>query len=373
MRPSIMFIAALVISSFATGNADDTPDDVDAVIAAYVAAIGGADRWAAITNLVYSNGVYKEADFEWDNAAMSRGRPFHKLVGDKHAAGSFMEGYDGSAWEWFADPGVVLRTVGAASAASRHFAGVEHPFVDYRSKGSSARLLGAVDLDGRPTFVVELTRRDGFIEQYYLDRESALIVASGNASPIHAFGDTVQQLTRIGDYRTVGGVQIPHRFRTVEMPSGRELFSMQWRDIQANRELPGDWFSPPQFERTPLQTLIEKLYEQRDDVEAMLWTYAAFRRAYPEMDTRAALDFAGFQILKMGQAQTAVSLLQRNVEAYPDSADSRFGLARALRGAKRDGEAREELARALKLDPDHQRARAELAELDQATVTRQPE
>lgn len=365
MRPSLLFIATLVIASWATENAAvDRPYGADEIVARYIVAIGGADAVAALDNLVYRRGLYTEGDFSTEFATMSRGRPFHKLVGDKNAPGDFMEGYDGSAWEWFADPGVVLRTVGAASAAGRHYAGVEPPLVDYRAKGSSARVLGQVKLDGRPTVALELTRRDGFVEQIYLDRESALIVASGNAAPIHAFGETVQKLTRFSDYRPVGGVLIAHRSATVEMPSGRELWSMQWNSIEANRDLPGDWFSPPVFTRTPLQSLVENLYQQRDDAQAALWTYEEFRLAYPDIDTQGAVDFAGYQIVKMGQHATAIALLERNVAAHPKSADTRFGLARALLDAGRDTEARTQLAAALAIDPEHPRALAALGKLE---------
>lgn len=364
MRPSLFIIAALVVISYTAGNASAEKRNVDRIIQRYVVAIGADKALPSIRNLYYSGGQYREGEFEIAAGSMSVGRPNHKLVGDKTAPGDFMEGYDGSAWEWFADPGVVIRTVGAASAAARHYAGVEPPLVNYREKGSRARLLGTVDIDGKPSDVIELTRRDGFVEQFYIDQSSSLIVATGSAAPIHAFGETVQKLTRIGDYRRVGGMLIPHQSTTVEMPSGRTLWSMQWTQIEANRDLPPDWFSPPVFERSPLQSFIEHLYAQRDDLTAVEWTYDNFRRAYPDVDTRDAVDFAGFQILKMGQQQTAIALLERNVVDHPKSADSRYELARALLNANRERDARVQLDHALELDPAHKKALKAVKDLE---------
>jgi hypothetical protein len=349
------FAAALALAALIPFPA--TAQTVDDVVARFVDAIGGRAAVDAIDNLVYTNGTYREGDFSSDgNAAMSLSRPWFKLVGDKSAPGGYMEGYDGAAWEWFADPGVVLRTTGPPSAAIRHYAGVEHPLIDYREKGSDATLLGDSVIDERPVNVVRLTRQDGFVEQFYLDRETGLVIASGAAAPIHAFGAAVSQVTRIADYRNVDGLQVPHRFVSTEVPSGRELSSMQWGRIEANRKLPDDWFSPPEFERTPLQGLIERLYGQRDDPDAVLWTYRSFRRANAAMDTSAAAAFAGYQVLKTGRVETALALLAANVRDFPDSADARFELGRAYEAAGDTANAREAYRQALSIDADHERA-----------------
>ncbi len=340
------------------------PSAADQVIEGYIVAIGGYERIKALDNLVYSGGTYEEGDYRSaGDSTMSRARPWYKLVGSKDRPGAYMEGYDGSAWEWFADPGVVVRTVGAASAASRHYAGVEGPLVDYRAKGSRATLEGEVTLDGAQVWVVVLTRRDGFVEQFYIDQASSLIVASGGAAPIHAFGEEVTSLTRIGDYRPVAGVLVAHRFTTVEMPSGKALSAMQWGRIEGNVDLPDDWFSPPHFVRSPMQRLIEDLYRQRSDLNAVMWTYEEFRRANPPVNTAAALDFVGYQTLKMGEVENAIALLERNVADYPRSANAQFGLGRAYATAGRMGSARGAYRAALEIDPSHERAGKALAEL----------
>lgn len=354
-----LLLVALILASDGA-----VAQSVDEVIDRFVAAIGGRAAVDAIDNLVYANGTYAEGDFSSDgNATMSLARPWFKLVGDKARPDSYMEGYDGAAWEWYPDPGVVLRTTGAASAAIRHYAGVEHPLIDYRQKGSVAELLGESELDDRPVHVVRLSRRDGFTEQFYLDRETGLIIASGAAAPIHAFGAEVSQVTRIADYRAVGGMQVPHRFVSTEVPSGRELSSMQWDRIEANRALPDDWFAPPDVERTPLQQLVENLFGQRSDVDALLWTYHAFRDANPGVDTEIAVNFAGYQVLKMGEVDTATTLLMENVAAYPQRVGAHFELGRAFDAAGDPAKARKAYEEALRIDPEHERAQRALAAL----------
>jgi tetratricopeptide (TPR) repeat protein len=158
-------------------------------------------------------------------------------------------------------------------------------------------------------------------------------------------------------------MQVPHRFVSTEVPSGRELSSMQWGRIEANRELPEDWFAPPDFARTPLQQFIENLFGQRSDTDALLWTYHEFRHANPGIDTETAVNFAGYQVLKMGEVATAIALLTENVAAYPERVGAHFELGRAFDAAGDPAKARKAYGEALDIDPEHERAKRALAAL----------
>ena len=362
-RPNSIIMAIFVIAlQFVASNAQSAT--VDEIIAKHIDAIGGREAIKSLQNLVYRNGTYIEGDFHTNgNATMSVARPYFKLVGDKANPGGYMEGYDGAAWEWFADPGVVIRTVGPASAASRHYAGVESPLFDYRQKGSTAEIVGDTEFDRNPVVVIRLTRGDGYVEQFYLDQQSFLVLATSGEAPIHAFGEAVTTLTRNSDYRRVGGVLIAHAFEAVQMPSGDTLHTMQWGTIIANQDLPDDWFSAPDFDRTPIQRFIEQLYTQRSDIEAVMWTYRDFRAAFPDIDTSEAVNMAGYQTLKMGVIDTAITLLEQNTTDYPQSATARFELGRAYQTAENPSSAREQFLAALVIDPDHERAQSALMSL----------
>lgn len=345
----------------ATGAAQS----VDEVIDMYVEARGGLARLRAIETLVYSGGVYHEGDYTGSgDAFMAFERPYLRVVGNPERPGGFMEGYDGSSWEWFADPGVVLRTVGAASGAARRGADFEGSMVDYRSKGSTASLGPAEEIGGRPAYRVRLTTRDGFARDYFIDRETHLVVAERRTAPIHAFGEEVTSETRVDDYRPVAGVLFAHHYAETEIATGRLLSEMRWGAVEANRELPAAWFSPPVFERSLLQRFVEQLYAERTDAAAVMWSYAEFRRHHPEVETDDAVSFVGYQILKMGEVAQAVELLEANAADHPRSAGAAFALGRAYRAANDTAAARRALERALLLDPDHRRAARELAALD---------
>lgn len=363
-RTILMALAALFLVVAPEASGQTARPNVDTIIARHIEARGGEAAIRALTSLVFDHGVYSEPGYTGaGDAVMMLMRPYLKLVGHPQRNPDFLEGYDGAAWEWYGEPGIVLRTTGDASAATRHYADVEGPLLDYAAKGSRAELIGEETIGGRRTYQVRLTMMDGYESDFFIDRRTYMMIASRHAASIHAFGARVESETRFSDFRRVAGVLFPFRSSEVEIATGRELNAMQWGTIEANQDIPAAWFSPPEYERTPLQTFMEQMFNQRVDASAVLWTYHSFRRTHPDIDTRDAAETIGFQILKMGQHEQAILLLERNAADYPNSADSAFVLGRAYATAGRTDDARSQFNRALQLEPGHARATRALAAL----------
>jgi hypothetical protein len=350
-----MLILALLLAA-------QTPD-VDSIIEKHIAARGGRERIAALQTLVV-RGEYREGDHVSPDAVMALMRPYYKLVGDPDKpVRDFAEGYDGSAWEYYADPGIVVRTVGPASAASRHRARFDHPLVALREHGATATLAG---IEGT-SYQLLLTLEDGFREEIFIDRTSYLIVAERKVAPIHAFGETVTSETRFSDFRPVEGVLFSFLSTEVEIATGKVLSTFTTKSIVANHKYDPAVFSPPEFKRTALQNWIEQLFAERDDIDAVRWSYRDFRNANPGVDTHEAAEVAGYQILKMKQHASAIALLEANARDYPRLSTSAFGLGRAYRTSGDLKRARADFERALQLDPKNARAAQALAELSRAT------
>ena len=337
----------------------------DEIVARHLEARGGSQRLKALQTVVYRNGTYREGAYTSSGRAfMAMARPYFKIVGDPADTSSdYREGYDGSAWEWYRSPSFVVRTVGAANAAIRHNLDPDGPFSDYRSKGSQIERTGDTSIGGRSTHGVLLTLRDGTRAEYFFDKESFLILATRRAAPIHAFGAPVATEERFADYRAVDGILFPFTATEVEIATGKQLSSMQWGAIDVNRELPRQWFSPPPSSGTLLQDLLENLYHERSDTSALRWSYFAFRRAHPGVDTREGIESIGYQMVKMGDHTGAIALLAMNAEDYPASSTSAFGLGRAYSAAGDTLRARQTFERSLKLDPNNKRAAAALESL----------
>lgn len=333
------------------------------IVARHLEARGGAQRLAALKTVVYRNGTYHEGSYTGSGRAfMAMARPHFKIVGDPADTSSdFREGYDGSAWEWYRSPGIVVRTVGAANAASRHNLDPEGPLSGYRTKGTQIERIDDASIGGRNAFGVLVTLRDGVRTEYFFDQQTFLIVATRRAAPIHAFGAPVASEERFGDYRAIDGILFPFKSTEAEIATGKELSSMQWGAIDVNRELPREWFSPPQFTRTVLQDFLESLYYERADTSALRWTYFAFRRAHPEIDTREGIETIGYQMLKMDDHAGGIVVLAMNAADYARSSTSAFGLGRAYNAAGEKLLAQQSFERALQLDPNNKRAADALA------------
>ncbi len=344
--------------------AEQTPT-VDEIIARHIDARGGYERIQAIQTLVHSGGLYKEPGYTGSgDAFMAFRRPNLKVVGNPEKPDGYMEGWDGSAWEWFQDPGIVIRTVGAASGATRRSAEFDGPLIDYRKKGSNVSLGEPADIGGRPAYRLVVTTMDGFVRNYFIDKSSYLIVAERRSAPFHAFGDRVTTESRYDDYRPVAGFLFPFKYSETVIATGETLTEMQWGSIEANLDLSPESFSPPVFARNDLQRFLEQLFAARTDEQAVMWTYSQFRRFHPGIDTRAGVELIGYQFLKMGEVDQAITLLQANAANYPDSASSAFGLGRAFAAADNATAARAEYERASSLDPEYRRAAEALRSLE---------
>ena len=361
VSPVLVFLSGSFLLSSQIEAETPTADDL---VFRHVEARGGLEAIESIETLVFSAGQYTEPGYSSNGKAfMAFRRPYYKVVGDPRLRQSFMEGWDGAAWEWFEDPGIVIRTVGPASGAARRSSELDGPLVHYRAKGSAVERIDGADIGGRPAYGIRVTTMDGFSRDYFLDRDSFLIVAERRSAPFHAYGDPITTETRYEDYREVAGVLFPHRFTETVIATGEILTTMQWGSIEANLELPRAWFSPPQFDRTELQRFLEQLYAVRTDSRALLWTYEQFRRFHPQVATGSGVELIGYQISKMGQTEQAVTLLEANAADHPESASAAFALGRAYRAANDLTGARRAFEKVRSLDPEHDRAAAELASL----------
>jgi hypothetical protein len=329
---------------------------LDEILERHVQTLGGRDKIAAVHSVI-QHLEYREGSFVIPDAFIARMRPYYKTIGDpKDKRIDINEGYDGSAWEYYADPGVVLRTVGAAAAATRHGTEIIDSLVDYKSVGTRIEMGGPGTFAGNPAYKLHVTLADGFEKDVFVDQQSFLIIGDRRSAPIHAFGVSVRSENRIGDYRSVNGVLFPYTIREVEIGSGRELNSNTVQSILVNEPLDPSFFSPPQYQRTPLQQMLEQLYMERTDPVCVMWTYRGFKTANPILETRDGVEFIGYQMVKMGDFDGAIKLLTANAADYPKSASAQFGLGRAYRAAGDLENARTHFKKALEIDPNFKKA-----------------
>jgi hypothetical protein len=345
----------LTLSAIAFGSSQDKIS-VDEIVQRHVQALGGRDQIGAVQTSI-AHGEYREGTLVIPDAYVAKMRPYYRTICDpREKLGDVCEGYDGSAWEWYADPGVVLRVVGPAAAATRHGTEFIDSLVDYNSRGTRVELVGMDIFGGRRVYKLHVALADGFEKDLFVDQQSFLIVGDRRSAPIHAFGEPVRSENRIGDYRPVNGVLFPFSFVEVEIGNGKELNRLTIQSITINPNLEPAFFSPPQYSRTPLQQFLEQLFMERTDPVSVICTYREFRAANSALDTREGVEFIGYQMAKMGDYKGAIELLKANAADYPQSASAEYGLGRAYKAAGDLQNARTAFRRALQIDPTFKKA-----------------
>jgi len=348
-------VLALTLSAIAFASGDDKIS-VDEIVQRHVQALGGRNKIDAVQTTI-THAEYREGTFVIPDAFVAKMRPYYKTICDpREKLGDVCEGYDGSAWEWYADPGVVLRVVGAAAAATRHGTEFIDSLVDYNLLGTKLELTGIDIFSGKRVYKLHVTLADGFEKDLFVDQQSSLIVGDRRSAPIHAFGEPVRSENRVGDYRPVNGVLFPFSFVEVEIGSGKELDRLTIQSIMVNSELDAAFFRPPQYSHTPLQQVLEQLFMERTDPVSVMCTYREFRAANSALDTREGVEFIGYQMAKMGDYKGAIELLKANAADYPQSASAEYGLGRAYKAASDMESAKAAFRRALQIDPTFKKA-----------------
>jgi hypothetical protein len=357
-----VWVLALLLYNVACYGSDKPLTNVNDVVEAHIKALGGLEKIHAVHGFIV-HGTYNEEDLHI-KTYVAQERPFYRVIGSPaKRLTSIHEGYDGSAWEYYPDPGIVVRTVGAAAAATRHTALLFNDvLVESELHGTKLALQGMEDVEGRKVYTVHATLADGAEWDVHVDAETFMINSNDHLVPFHAFGAKARTRMMSSDYRPEGGVMWSHSGREVNLETGKLLTSGSVESVEINPVFEAGHFSPPQWDRTLLQQMVQRIYDERDEAKAVMATYADFRHMQEMKDiaTADAVDFVGYQCLKMGHTDTALALLAANVRDNPESARAHFGYGRALQEAKRSDDAKAEFGRALAIDPNFLRARTAL-------------
>jgi len=80
--------------------------------------------------------------------------------------------------------------------------------VDWREKGTKIEVVGREPVDGAETYDLKLTSARGKVLHMYVDAKSGLPVRQTTVQNVQ--GNTVPMEMRIGDYRDVDGLKLPH-------------------------------------------------------------------------------------------------------------------------------------------------------------------
>ena len=345
---------------------------VDSVVARYVEARGGMTRLQAITSLTYVS--YPDHDVRGRVRAMIKMRPIYFLVGCTAPTCSFAEGLDSvGAWDTYPRVGRSRRIDGEAERAVHRAGEFDDAIIGWQQKGHVVRSLGERRLLGRPVHVLDVRYREGGSAEFYLDRETHLILGVRRAVPEHARGERIDALTTYEDWRPVrGGVLYPHRLQTYHpTPNGEWAAGPQeegWHAIIANLRYTPATFAMPTREPTPYAALSLRMYASaphvtRDEFIAM-YRGQTGGVADSSAASAEAMNWLGYELLKKDDYDKAIAAFELAVADHPGSAGALDSLGDGYAQAGRRAEAITAYQRALLLDPTAAGTRRKLAALE---------
>jgi outer membrane lipoprotein-sorting protein len=207
MLPRWAVVAA--VSTFLAGAA--AAQSLDEIVARNLAARGGVARIKAVKSMRWTARMTIAPGLEAP-AILEMKRPGRMRLDlslpDGATATQVIDGAGGWQIPPGADAAMPLSAEDARSAAER--ADLDGPLVDYTLKGHRLELLGRDTADGVAAFKLRLTLKNGSVQTMYIDAVSYLEIKDESTRTLRGAEILTEQ--RIGDYRDVGGLKLPHRF-----------------------------------------------------------------------------------------------------------------------------------------------------------------
>jgi outer membrane lipoprotein-sorting protein len=139
--------------------------------------------------------------------------------------------FDGKTFWMARGDGQPQQLPGAQAAYAMQDAEFDSVFVDYKEKGNKIALAGKETLDGQPVYHLKVTKKNGPVQDFYLD------AATGLEKKISVRVDAPDQqpatyVTEMSDYRDVDGRQIP--FKTLQSHNGITVTTVTLEKVEFN-------------------------------------------------------------------------------------------------------------------------------------------
>jgi len=124
------------------------------------------------------------------------------------------------------------------------------PTFDYKAKGNKVEYVGKVDTEGRTTYKLHVTTKEGKESNIYLDAESYLVIRTEATRNVQ--GQDLEMETTIGDYKTVDGITMPYSMEShVKGKEGMGGQAVTIEKIELNPKVDAAMFKMPVVAAAP--------------------------------------------------------------------------------------------------------------------------
>lgn len=248
---TLLFLApTLVAAQDAPSTPENLPSGLD-VLKRYAEVTGGAQEYRAVKSLT-CEAMLSIPQMNIDgtiNMAMTQDGKVNFVV-EIDAIGKQEMASDGKhAWA-LADLTGPRLLAGAEAEQVRGRAELKR-FYAPEEVYSKMENRGIEDVQGKPAYRVELTRKSGGSSTEYYDVATGLAVKSTVKAMVHGAGE-IEVTTLSSNYKQVGKLKFPFR-QVQQLPGGTEQI-VEFISYEFNEEIPAARFTPP----PEIQKLIDK-------------------------------------------------------------------------------------------------------------------
>lgn len=228
--------------------------NVDDIVATYVAARGGMDKIKAVKTERVTGTISLGADAE-STFVLERKRPLKLRMEITVDGRTLIRTFDGKSAGWtynpFApDPAVKAMTEQEIRGVLEE-ADFDGPFIDYQSKGNQIAFVDKQEILGKPAYKLKLTNKNGDVSFFYFDISSGLLLKWEGTRKIN--DKDVPWESYFHDFREVDGVKYPFLIES-DGPGTDQAQRITAQKIEANIPIDDSRFekpNPPPAPATP--------------------------------------------------------------------------------------------------------------------------
>ncbi len=129
---------------------------------------------------------------------------------------------------------------GAQLEQAMEQANIDGELYNYAQKGSTASLLGKVNMEGSPVFNIKLTDKAGNVKNYFIDAETYLIRQV--KAKVSAQGQEIEIEQNMSDYKKIDGIMIA---TNIESKTPMGVANIIFNDIKFGEDMDASIFNKP--------------------------------------------------------------------------------------------------------------------------------
>lgn len=171
-------------------------------------------------------------------------RPYKLKVIVEFQGTEIVRAYDGEQ-AWTINPMMgstaAVDVTGAEAESIKESADLDGMLWNYREKGSTIALGGSEEVNGRDHFVLNLTKSNGDVNRYYIDKENYLLGKIVQKAVMNGMEMEVEVL--LSDYTPVDGFKMP--FSNEQRYGGQIAQTIKFDKIETGVDLEDALFSKP--------------------------------------------------------------------------------------------------------------------------------